>query len=71
MVPKLVYSIQVVDNQLTVFRNKEKIKILVPVSKDVFGNQVQGYQFIREAGEISGFLIQDRRVRKLQFAKKE
>ena len=65
------YSIQVVDNQLTVFRNKEKIKTLVPVSKDVFGKHFQGYQFTRKAGEISGFLMQDRRIRNLQFFKEE
>jgi hypothetical protein len=52
-------------------RNNEKIKTLFPVSKDVFGNQIQGYQFTRESGKISSFLIQDRRVRNLQFTKKE
>ena len=65
------YIIQVEDKQLVVMRNNEKIKTLFPVSKDVFGNQIQGYQFVREAGKISGFLIQDRRIRNLKFTKKE
>ncbi|GEM_PF-4033964 len=67
----LSYTIQVVDKQLAVFRGKEKIKTLVPVSKDVFGNHFQGYQFTRAAGKINGFLMQDRRVRNLEFIKKE
>ena len=65
------YIIQVEDKQLVVMRNNEKIKTLFPVSKDVFGNQIQGYQFVREAGKISGFLIQDRRIRNLKFTKKK
>lgn len=65
------YTIQVVDKQLAVFRGKEKIKTLLSVSKDVFGNHFQGYQFTREAGKINGFLMQDRRVRNLLFTKKE
>jgi len=65
------YSIQVLEKQLVVMRNNKKIKTLFPVSKDVFGNQIQGYQFTRESGKISGFLIQDRRVRNLKFTKKE
>ena len=64
------YTIQIEDKHLVVFRNKEKIKTLVPVSKDVFGSQVQGYQFVRKAKKISGFLIQDRRIRNLLFTKK-
>jgi len=63
------YTIQVVDKQLVVFRNKEKIDTLLPVSKDVFGNGQKGYQFIRKAGKISSFLMQDRRVRNLEFIK--
>ena len=65
------YSIQVEEKQLVVMRNNKKIKTLFPVSKDVFGNQIQGYQFTRESGKISGFLIQDRRVRNLKFTKKK
>ena len=65
------YTIQIEDKQLVVFRNKQKIKTLIPVSKDVFGKHFQGYQFTRNTGKISGFLIQDRRVRNLQFTKKE
>ena len=64
------YTIHVEDNQLVVFRNRQKIKTLSPVSKDVFGNQVQGYQFERKEGKIACFLIQDRRVRNLLFSKK-
>ena len=64
------YAIQVEDDQLAVFRNKQKIKTLSPVSKDVFGNNIQGYQFVRQAGKISSFMIQDRRIRNLQFLKK-
>jgi len=63
------YTIQVENNQLVVYRNKEKIDTLSPISKDVFGNGQKGYQFIRKAGKVSGFLIQDRRVRNLQFVK--
>ena len=64
------YTIQIENDQLVVFRNKEKIKTLIPVSKDVFGNHAQGFQFIRKAGRINGFLMQDRRVRNLLFTKK-
>ena len=67
----VTYIIHVEDKQLVVMRNNEKIKTLFPVSKDVFGNQIQGYQFVREAGKISGFLIQDRRIRNLKFTKKK
>jgi len=63
------YHIAVEDKKLVIYRKNEKIKTLSPVSKDVFGNKIQGYQFLREAGKISGFLIQDRRVRNLQFLK--
>lgn len=63
------YTIQVVDNQLVVYRNKEKIDSLLPVSKDVFGHQYKGYQFTRKDGKISGLLIQDRRIRNLEFIK--
>ena len=63
------YTIQVEDNQLVVFRNKQKIDTLSPVSKDVFGNGQKGYQFKRKGGKISSFLIQDRRVRNLEFLK--
>lgn len=65
------YTIQIEKDQLAVFRNKEKIKTLIPVSKDVFGHLAQGYQFARTEGKISGFLLQDRRVRNLLFTKKE
>lgn len=64
------YTIQTEDKQLVVFRNNQKLKTLSPVCKDVFGNKVQGYQFIRKFGKISSFLIQDRRVRNLRFTKK-
>ena len=64
------YTIQIENDQLIVFRNKEKIKTLNPVSKDVFRNHAQGYQFTRTNGKITGFLMQDRRVRNLQFIKK-
>lgn len=67
----VTYTIMVVEHQLAVFRNKGKIKTLLPVSKDVFGNHFQGYQFIREAEIVSGFLIQDRRVRNLQFSRRQ
>jgi len=63
------YTIQVENNQLVVYRNKEKIDTLSPISKDVFGNGQKGYQFTRKAGKVSSFLIQDRRVRNLQFVK--
>ena len=65
------YSIQVEENHLSVFRNKEKIKTLSLVSKNVFGNHFQGYQFTETVGKITGFLMQDRRVRNLKFIKKE
>ena len=63
------YTINIENKQLVVFRNKKKIKTLVPVTNDVFGNHFQGYQFARNKGKISGFLIQDRRIRNLQFTK--
>ena len=65
----VTYAIQVEAKQLVVLRNNEKIKNLLPVSEDVFGNQIQGYQFIREEGKINSFMIQDRRIRNLQFSK--
>ena len=66
----VTYSIEAADNQLIIFRNKEKIQTLIPVSEDVFGNNFQGYQFIRKAGKINSFLMQDRRIRNLEFVKK-
>jgi len=65
----VTYTTKIENKQLVVFRNKKKIKTLVPVSNDIFGNHVQGYQFVRNKGKISGFLIQDRRIRNLQFTK--
>ena len=65
------YIIQVENELLVVLRNNEKIKTLLPVSEDVFGDQFQGYQFIRHDGKITSFLIHDRRIRNLKFFKKE
>jgi len=42
------YAIQVENNQLVVYRNKEKIDTLSPISKDVFSNGQKGYQFTRK-----------------------
>ena len=65
------YTIEAFENELVVYRDKQKIETLLPVSKDVFGNNFKGFQFTRKEGEINGFLIQDRRVMNLRFTKKE
>ena len=64
------YHIEIVDEGLQVVRNGDILKTLNAVSKDVFGQGIQGFQFLRENEKVTSFLIQDRRVRNLEFVKK-
>ncbi len=63
------YTIVEKAGQLIVSQHEKVIATLYQVSSDVFGANQLGYEFQREAGVISGFLLHDRRIRNLKFQK--
>ena len=68
---QIVYTLSVKGNQLLVKRNNKDIYILDQISPDVFGQNNLGFQFERIGGQIESFLLQDRRIRNLNFEKNE
>lgn len=63
------YTIKASGQQLIVSHYDKVLATLTPVSKDVFGENQVGFEFRRSGGIIDRFLLQDRRIRNLEFQK--
>ncbi|GAB5554507.1 MAG: hypothetical protein Sapg2KO_40980 [Saprospiraceae bacterium] len=64
-----VYEVTLEEGQLVVYRGRKKLYTLRPVSKHIFADGFAGFEFKGQNGKINEFLLQDRRVRNLQFVK--
>ena len=65
-----LYQISIENDRLTLQRAGKHIATLERVSALVFHNGTQGFDFVESQNGVTGFYIQDRRIRNLWFEKR-